>query len=364
MCSSDLFLQPGLVENVITTEIGYGRTKAGEVGNAVGGNVLPLLLAKEFTWQLDQVTIEKKGENHPIATTQAHHSLDGRSIVHEATLEEYEKHPNFPRRNEHTELIALYPNEHEYNGHKWGMVIDLNSCVGCNACVIACDSENNIAVVGKEQVLKGREMHWMRIDRYYENSNQYSPKAIHQPMLCQHCENAPCENVCPVAATTHSPEGLNEMTYNRCVGTRYCSNNCPYKVRRFNYFDFTEGIKSPEELASNPDVTVRMRGVMEKCTFCVQRINAGKFEAKEAGFERVPDGKIKTACQESCPAEAIVFGDLNNPDSAVSKESHLSHGFHVLKDFNTKPSITYLAKIRNPHPKLLVFEHNQEVSHS
>ncbi len=340
-----VFIQAGLAFKVITTEIGFGRTAAGRVGNKVGVNVYPLLQANKFLWQASNVKVSKVFGHYKIASTQVHHDLMGRPILFDATLEEYQKTPNFPAQAEHGELLRLYPS-HKYEGHKWGMVIDMNSCVGCSACVIACDAENNVPVVGKAQVLKGREMQWMRIDRYYDSRNQYSPAVFHQPMLCQHCEDAPCETVCPVAATTHSPEGLNEMIYNRCVGTRYCSNNCPYKVRRFNYFNFNYDMSESEKLVKNPDVTVRSRGVMEKCSFCVQRINIGKYNGTE----------IVTACQQACPADAIVFGDLNNQDSEVFKLSKLSHGFHVLNELNTRPSITYLAKVRNPHPQLIAFE--------
>ncbi|HLD73622.1 MAG TPA: 4Fe-4S dicluster domain-containing protein, partial [Bdellovibrionota bacterium] len=340
-----VFIQAGLAFKVITTEIGFGRSASGRVGNKVGVNVYPLLQANKFLWQAPDVKVSKVFGHYKIASTQVHHDLMGRPILFDATLEEYQKTPNFPSQAEHGELIRLYPS-HKYEGHKWGMVIDMNSCVGCSACVIACDAENNVPVVGKAQVLKGREMQWMRIDRYYDSRNQYSPAVFHQPMLCQHCEDAPCETVCPVAATTHSPEGLNEMIYNRCVGTRYCSNNCPYKVRRFNYFNFNYSMSESEKLVKNPDVTVRARGVMEKCSFCVQRINIGKYNGTD----------IVTACQQACPADAIVFGDLNNQDSEVFKLSKLAHGFHVLNELNTRPSITYLAKVRNPHPQLIAFE--------
>ena len=340
-----VFIQAGLAFKVITTEIGFGRSASGRVGNKVGVNVYPLLQANKFLWQAPDVKVSKVFGHYKIASTQVHHDLMGRPILFDATLEEYQKTPNFPSQAEHGELIRLYPS-HKYEGHKWGMVIDMNSCIGCSACVIACDAENNVPVVGKAQVLKGREMQWMRIDRYYDSRNQYSPAVFHQPMLCQHCEDAPCETVCPVAATTHSPEGLNEMIYNRCVGTRYCSNNCPYKVRRFNYFNFNYSMSESEKLVKNPDVTVRARGVMEKCSFCVQRINIGKYNGTD----------IVTACQQACPADAIVFGDLNNQDSEVFKLSKLAHGFHVLNELNTRPSITYLAKVRNPHPQLIAFE--------
>lgn len=341
-----VFLQPGLPEDVITTEVGYGRTAAGSVGTRVGSNTF--IFGRN--WQYTNVQLKKLYGKHKLAVTQGHHNMEGRPIVREATLKEYQKHPDFPKQSEHISLLTLYP-QHEYKGHKWGMVIDLNSCVGCTGCIAACNAENNIPVVGKKQVYKGREIQWIRLDRYYEG-NEENPAVLHQPMLCQHCENAPCEGVCPVAATTHSSEGLNQMTYNRCVGTRYCQNNCPYKVRRFNFLNYNLDIETPQELGKNPDVTIRARGVMEKCTFCVQRINDAKTLSTLIGQNRLSDGEVKTACQQSCPTEAIVFGDLNDSNSQVSKLSKLSHGYHVLEDLNTRSSITYLAKIRNPHPKL------------
>ncbi|MBI3019551.1 MAG: TAT-variant-translocated molybdopterin oxidoreductase [Deltaproteobacteria bacterium] len=342
-----VFLQPGLAEDVITTSIGYGRRAGGEIGMGVGSNVFVLGQA----WQYKNVQLKKHSGQHKIATTQTHHSMEGRPIVLEATLEEYKKHPDFPKHKIHTpELLSLYQ-DYPYTGHKWGMAIDLNSCVGCSGCVVACDVENNIPNVGKAQVLKGREMQWLRLDRYYETSSENEVKTLHQPMLCQHCDNAPCETVCPVSATVHSDEGINQMTYNRCVGTRYCANNCPYKVRRFNYFNFNADIETPQELGKNPSVTIRSRGVMEKCTFCIQRISEGKNAAKMRG-EKVSDGEIQTACQQACPSQAIVFGDLNDPNSEVSKLSSLSQGYRVLEELNVRPAVTYLAKIRNPHPRL------------
>jgi molybdopterin-containing oxidoreductase family iron-sulfur binding subunit len=358
-----VFVQPGVADDVVITHTGFGRREGGRVLEDKGVNVFPLLPAGSRSIGYVAAQVERTDERYPIATTQDHHSLSGEElygidrleIVKEGSLESFlanpaalYKHdlPVYGADNATDRPISITPGYDYSKGHRWGMTIDTSACVGCNACVIACVSENNIPTVGKEEVMNGREMHWIRIDRYY-SGDEDNPDTTLQPMLCQHCEKAPCENVCPVAATTHSPEGLNEMTYNRCVGTRYCSNNCPYKVRRFNYLNYHENDRDPLSLVFNPDVTVRMRGVMEKCTFCVQRINTAKYAAKNDGRDRLRDGEVVTACQQSCPADAIVFGDTNDPESAVSKSRESERGYHVLQALNIIPSITYKAKIRN-----------------
>jgi molybdopterin-containing oxidoreductase family iron-sulfur binding subunit len=271
--------------------------------------------------------------------------MEGRDLVRSWILGDFEQQVAHKHAHDTT---SLYPPV-EYPEHKWGMVIDLSACVGCSGCVIACQSENNIPVVGPEQVAKGREMHWIRVDRYYEDApaSPGNVHAVHQPMLCQHCDSAPCENVCPVNATNHSPDGLNQMAYNRCVGTRYCANNCPYKVRRFNFLEYTADMTEPESLVFNPEVTVRPRGVMEKCTFCVQRIQDVKVRAKGEG-RGIEDGEVAPACAVACPAEAIVFGDLNDKHSEVHKLAQASRGYKVLEELGARPAVTYLADLRNP----------------
>jgi len=337
-------IQPGLHDGVVTVAIGYGRTAAGKVANGVGINVNPLGQFKDGSLITSGlvVNLKKLGKKYDLANVQGHHTMEGRQIVAEATLKQYQKNPSAGIHKHH--IFSLWPG-HQYNGNKWGMAIDLNVCNGCSACIVACQSENNIPVVGKNYVLQGREMHWLRVDRYYVGDPK-NAEVVFQPLVCQQCDNAPCETVCPVIATAHNTEGLNDMSYNRCVGTRYCANNCPYKVRRFNWFYFT-ATEKPLNLAMNPDVTVRTRGVMEKCTFCVHRIKAKKSAAK-VEKRVVKDGEIQTACQQSCPTDAITFGDLNNPESAVAKAfKNDPRAYALLEEFNAAPSVRYMSKIRN-----------------
>ncbi len=423
-----IWTQPGMADYSLGLALGYGRERAGRVGTGVGFNAYKIFSGKYIE---TGATIKKTGDTHVLATTQSHWSMEGRPAVREANIGEYEKHKDFAEKMQGEEppvVKSLYPNPLDEAKktalHQWGMAIDLTSCVGCGTCVLACQSENNIPIVGKDQVLRGREMHWMNIHRYYtadpkkknnpsifdfnadENKadvdQQFAEwiddvQAVNQPMLCQHCEAAPCENVCPVNATVHDQEGLNVMAYNRCIGTRYCSNNCPYKVRRFNYLDFNKrpladlkgplyptaifgsktdgkldilrwwkdpnsGMRDEEEwdlikMAKNPDVTVRMRGVMEKCTYCTQRIEQAKIAQKvKAGasddvrLTQAAGNIPKTACQQACPAQAIVFGDVSDPNSDVSKLKELERNYSVLGNLLTKPRTTYLARIRNPNP--------------
>jgi len=345
-----VWIVPGHAENSITMHLGYGRQRAGRVGNGVGFDA-NAIRTSDAPWIVRGVALEKTGRSYPLATTQEHHSMEGRHLIREATLEEFRREPAFAREmvEEPDKDMTLYP-PHPYEGAAWGMTIDLASCVGCNACVIACNAENNIAVVGKDQVGKGREMHWIRIDRYFEGEPT-NPTIHHQPVPCMQCENAPCEVVCPVNATVHSSEGLNDMVYNRCVGTKYCSNNCPYKVRRFNFFKYQDWTTESLKLGRNPDVTVRSYGVMEKCTYCVQRINAARITARQED-RAVRDGEITTACQQACPAGAIVFGDLNDTTSRVALQKADARNYSLLGDLNTRPRTTYLASIRNPNPEL------------
>jgi molybdopterin-containing oxidoreductase family iron-sulfur binding subunit len=352
-----VLVQPGHAENCATCYLGYGRTRSGKTGSGLGFNAY-VLRTHEGGYIASQAKLTKTGERGSLARTQTHHEIDGRNIVHQATFAQYQADPKSVLPHvEHEPLPSLLP-EYEYSGFAWGMAIDPSKCMGCNSCVVACQAENNVPIVGKERVLRSREMHWLRLDTYYAGGAE-NPEAIHQPMLCQHCEKAPCEVVCPVAATTHSDEGLNEMVYNRCIGTRYCSNNCPYKVRRFNFFEYQDYDTPVLKLLKNPDVTVRSRGVMEKCTYCVQRINHARIDAKKAAVEsdeplKIVDGSLQTACQQACPTQAIVFGDVNDPNSRVAKLKADPRNYGVLSELNTQPRTTYLVRLRNPNPALAV----------
>jgi MoCo/4Fe-4S cofactor protein with predicted Tat translocation signal len=361
------WILPGQAEGVVVLPLGYGRKNAGYTGTNKGFNAYAVRVSNAL-WAATapSTTIRKTGDDYPLACTQYHFNMEGRQILATGTLEEYRKNPNFA--NEHAALppkeLSLYKGEAEfpYTRDKWAMAIDLNSCNGCNACVIACQAENNIAVVGKDQVMRGREMHWIRIDRYYKAKSKTNdpssydpsldnPETFFQPVPCQQCENAPCEQVCPVGATAHSAEGLNDMTYNRCIGTRYCSNNCPYKVRRFNFLRFQDWETPQFKLLRNPEVTVRSRGVMEKCTYCVQRINNARIEAEKKN-EPIRDGAIVTACEQACPTQAIVFGNANDPASRVAKLRAQQRNYTLLGELNSRPRTTYLAAVRNPNPEL------------
>ena len=344
-----VWIQPGQAENSVTLHLGYGRTAAGHVGSGQGVNAYALRTSDAMGFGTGLEIKKVPDVKWHLACAQNHHSMEGREVYRTGTLEEYRKHPGFaPEKAEDPGADdTLYPPDHTYPGHAWGMAIDLNTCIGCNACTVACQAENNIPIVGKGEVIRGREMHWIRVDGYYEGEDLDNPAMYHQPVPCMHCENAPCEVVCPVAATVHSPEGLNEQVYNRCVGTRYCSNNCPYKVRRFNFVQYADNENLTIKMQRNPDVTVRSRGIMEKCTFCVQRINEAKITAEKED-RPVRDGEILTACQQTCPTEAIVFGDINDPNSRVSKIKKQPRNFGMLADLNTRPRTTYLARITNP----------------
>ena len=388
--SFPVFVVPGLADNTLVASLGYGRASAGEVGSGVGYDAYKLLTHLNQR-VLSGITLKRLEAIEYISTTQEQFAmngdvvqevdvleLEGRDPARDGTVAEFIKDPGAAKHKGiledllveekgKKEKVPLQITEGwDYTkGNQWGMVIDLTRCTGCNACITACQSENNIPVVGKEQVMRGRMMHWIRVDRYFVGDVK-NPRAISQPMPCQHCENAPCEPVCPVAATVHDKEGLNGMVYNRCIGTRYCANNCPYKVRRFNYFDFThtgnvyvdkhtEERQKTIKLQRNPDVTVRYRGVMEKCTFCTQRIQEAKIAARRNAqdYNNLPDGAVTPACAQTCPAEAIVFGNINDPDSRVSKLKGLGRNYSLLEILNSRPRTTYLSKIRNPHPKLV-----------
>jgi Fe-S-cluster-containing dehydrogenase component len=357
-----VWITPGQADDSLTLHLGYGRRRAGNVGNGKGFNAY--LLSTTENPCIGTADVRKTGLTYGLVTTQHHHIMgkEGeereeesvaalqRKLVRGATLEEFRSNPEVIReQGEEKNGPSIYP-PYPYNGNSWGMTIDLNSCIGCNACIVACQSENNIPVVGKDQVRRGREMQWIRVDTYFEGGLE-NPGIYNQAVPCMHCENAPCEYVCPVGATVHSPEGLNEMIYNRCVGTRYCSNNCPYKVRRFNFELWSDWTTPSLKPLRNPDVTVRSRGVMEKCTYCIQRINRVKLAAEKDDRE-LQDGEILTACQQTCPAQAIIFGNINDKGSRVAKMKAQSRNYGLLEDLNTRPRTTYLAKLRNPNPEI------------
>ncbi len=355
-----VWIQAGHPDNSVTVTLGYGRKRAGRVGTAQGFNAYALRTTSA-PWLASGVTIRKTGDTYKLASTQGMQSMDTpdgahRPLVREASLDEYRKEPEFAKEEEVDPAVTLYkPYPYKEEMYAWGMAIDLNSCVGCNNCMLACQSENNIAVVGKEQVVIGRHMHWIRVDAYYQGDRD-NPKAYFQPVPCMQCENAPCEVVCPVGATNHTTEGLNDMVYNRCVGTRYCSNNCPYKVRRFNFLLFQDWETPQYKMMRNPDVSIRSRGVMEKCTYCVQRINEHRIDAETASVREGKDirvgDELQTACQQSCPAGAITFGNINDPNSKVSKLKAQARNYSLLGELNTRPRTTYLAEVRNPNPEL------------
>jgi molybdopterin-containing oxidoreductase family iron-sulfur binding subunit len=360
-----IWVVPGHTEDVATVYFGYGREKSGRIGDGVGFNTYPLRFSNALHGGAGaRITMSDAAPRiYPVACTQEHQSIDPklvgeRGLIRAASFEGYLANPKFAQNPHHGSDVtghgshadSMYPPYDYSKKHAWAMVIDTSVCTGCNGCVIACQAENNIPIVGKDEVVREREMHWLRIDRYYRG-NPDNPEVYHEPVPCMQCETAPCEPVCPVEATSHSEDGLNDMTYNRCVGTRYCSNNCPYKVRRFNFFHYSDYDTPALKAMRNPDVTVRTRGVMEKCTYCVQRINAAKIEAEKQG-RRVKDGEVVTACQQACPTDAIVFGDMNDHSSKVAKLKAQPTHYALLEELNTLPRTTYLATIRNPHPDL------------
>jgi molybdopterin-containing oxidoreductase family iron-sulfur binding subunit len=347
------FIMPGQAESSVTLHLGYGRSRAGRVGSGVGFNAYRLRTTQGF-WSASGLQLKKTGRRHKLVATQTHHNLHSpeRQVYRSATLRDFLANPGVIKNsieNPDPGHTLYNPDDYPDSNYKWGMSIDLTTCIGCNACLVACEVENNIPVVGKEQVRRNREMFWIRVDTYFKGSPE-NPEFAHMPVPCMHCEHAPCELVCPVAATVHDHEGLNVQVYNRCVGTRFCSNNCPYKVRRFNFFQYARYDAPALDPMYNPDVTVRWRGVMEKCTYCIQRISAARIEA-EKGNRRIREGEVKTACQQACPAEAIVFGDLNEPQSRVARLKQHSLDYPMLGELNTRPRTTYLAKVRNPAGK-------------
>ncbi len=340
-----VLIVPGHAESSVTVHLGYGREHAGEVATGVGFSAYRFR-PSEALWGGKGLTVSKLPGKRPLAVTEHQYNMHGRDLIVEGTLETFRRAPNFVQRRIDTPAPeeSLYP-EYEYNGYKWGMAIDLTTCIGCNACITACQAENNIPTVGKEQVMAGRAMHWIRVDRYYEGDPE-EPRMVVQPVPCMHCEKAPCELVCPVAATVHDAEGLNVMVYNRCIGTRYCSNNCPYKVRRFNFLPYATIKDATLKMLQNPNVTVRTRGVMEKCTYCVQRISAARIAA-ETEDRRIRDGEVVPACAQTCPTNAILFGDLNDASSAATRAKASPLNYGLLAELNTRPRTTYLARVRN-----------------
>jgi molybdopterin-containing oxidoreductase family iron-sulfur binding subunit len=354
-----VWIQPGQADDSVTVHLGYGRTGAGRVGNGLGAKAYALRTS-DGPWSGSGLRLIRTGETHDLAVVQHHQLMENRDLARTGTLAEFKDDRTFAQRpDEHvTRDLTLYDDpppqarrELQDVGNAWAMAINLNKCIGCNACVVACQAENNTPVVGRDEVLMSREMHWLRIDHYYEG-DPANPSVLKQPVPCMHCEKAPCELVCPVGATTHSAEGLNEMTYNRCVGTRYCSNNCPYKVRRFNFLQYTDLTTPSIKMLYNPDVTVRTRGVMEKCTYCVQRLNNARIESEMRGETRVAGNAVQTACAAACPTQAIVFGNLKDPEANVVKARENPRHYALLAELNTRPRTTYLAKLTNPNPDL------------
>jgi Fe-S-cluster-containing dehydrogenase component len=368
-----VLVQPGQAKGTLSLALGYGRKKAGKVGNGIGVNGFRWMTSRQGhrSYINSQVVLEITGKTYPIARTQTHHTMEGRPIVRETTLEEYRFDPS-AGNHFHLESEAnhqtLYPDA-KFDGFHWGMMIDLNKCTGCNNCVVSCIAENNIATIGKKEVKNRRIMHWMRIDRYF-SEHPDNPRVFQQPVMCQHCDNAPCENVCPVSATMHSNEGLNQVAYIRCIGTKYCINNCPYRVRRFNWYKFVDNDKFDfnqnselGKLVLNPDVTVRERGVVEKCSFCVQRIQEKKLEAKLQG-RTLRDGEVQPACVQSCPSGALVFGNMNDPESEVSRLWNQDRNYQLLEQLHTLPSVGYLTKVRNAEALPATQDHPGTGEHS
>ncbi|MEO6054929.1 MAG: 4Fe-4S dicluster domain-containing protein, partial [Chthoniobacterales bacterium] len=365
-------IAPGQADDSISVALGYGRTKVSHLMEGVGFDIYPLRKSGSMR-VLPEVDVKVSGGTYHFAIQQAHSSMEGRDLAREGTIEKYKEEPTFAQTmgmdGHIPENISLYTNPKLTSTEQWAMTVDLNTCSGCNACIVACQAENNVPVVGKDQVIKGRHMGWIRLDRWFAG-DEHNPEMLAQAVMCQHCESAPCETVCPVNATVHSEDGLNLMAYNRCIGTRYCANNCPWKVRRFNYFDYNQrpidelyygpiakkGMADSLKMSKNPNVTVRMRGVMEKCTFCIQRIEEAKIgRLVEAGAQdknKVKIAEFKSACQQACPSDAIVFGNENDPNSRVARLRNSERGYVTLKYLNTRPRVTYLARIKNPNPRM------------